>query len=200
VRRRSKPNWRRRVFILTPLLVLATYVFVVYSKVARQASSDETRHVDVIVVLGAAEYAGKPSPIYKSRLDHAAYLYKKGIAPLVITTGGHGDDPKFTEGQVGRDYLIAAGVPEAKAIAETQSENTADAAKRVAAIMRTNKLNTCLAVSDGYHLYRIKRMLETHGVTAYGAPRPAKPLSDQQRASLYLREVLSVSLWRLGIT
>jgi uncharacterized SAM-binding protein YcdF (DUF218 family) len=66
--------------------------------------------------------------------------------------------------------------------------------------MRTNKLNTCLAVSDGYHLYRIKRMLEKHGVTVYGAPRPAKPIPDRQRVGLYLREVLSVSLWRLGIT
>jgi uncharacterized SAM-binding protein YcdF (DUF218 family) len=188
------------MFIVTPLLALAGYIGVLYAQIARQAASDETRAVDVIVVLGAAEYAGKPSPIYKSRLDHAAYLYKRGIAPLVITTGGHGDDPKFTEGQVGRDYLIAAGVPEAMAIAETQSENTADAAKRVAAIMRTNKLNACLAVSDGYHLYRIKRMLENQGVTVYVAPRPAKPLTDQQRVSLYLREVLSVSLWRLGVT
>jgi uncharacterized SAM-binding protein YcdF (DUF218 family) len=179
---------------------LVTYVGVLYWHVAAQAANDETRRVDVIVVLGAAEYAGKPSPIYRSRLDHAANLYKKGVAPLVITTGGHGDDLKFTEGQVGRDYLIASGVPEAKAIAETQSEDTADAAKRVAAIMRTNKLRTCLAVSDGYHLYRIKRMLEKQGVTVYGAPRPAKPVSGQQRAALYLREVLSVTLWRLGVT
>jgi uncharacterized SAM-binding protein YcdF (DUF218 family) len=176
------------------------YAGFLYWQIAKQATNDETRQVDVIVVLGAAEYAGKPSPIYKSRLDHAAGLYKKGIAPLVITTGGHGDDPKFTEGQVGRDYLIAAGVPEAKAIAETQSEDTADATRRVAAIMRANKLRTCLAVSDGYHLYRIKRMMEKHGVTVYGAPRPAKPISAQQRAALYLREVLSVTLWRLGVT
>jgi len=154
----------------------------------------------VIVVFGAAEYAGKPSPIYKARLDHALELYKRKLAPLVITTGGHGNDPQYTEGGVGRDYLIDAGVPEAKAVAETQSEDTADSAVRVAAIMRTNRLKTCLAVSDPYHMYRIKRMMAKQGIVAYGAPRKAKPLSAWQRAGFYLREVFSLTLWRLGLT
>src|SRR5262249_1765024 len=101
----------------------------------------------------------------------------------------------------GRDYLIAQGLPEQAVIAETQSSDTADSAQRVAAIMRANTMNTCLAVSDGYHIYRIKKMMTKQGITAYGAPRPElKPLSSSQRAALYLREVVSITLWRFGIT
>jgi uncharacterized SAM-binding protein YcdF (DUF218 family) len=197
---RKKSGSRRKWLVILPVLALSGYLGYTYYLVAKQANADESRTVDVIVVFGAAEYAGKPSPIYKSRLDHAAELYKRKLAPLVITTGGHGNDPQYTEGGVGRDYLIDAGVPEAKAIAETQSEDTADSAQRVAAIMRANKLKTCLAVSDAYHLYRIKQMMAKQGVVAYGAPRKSKQLTEWQRAGFYLREVFSLTLWRLGLT
>ena len=197
---RKKSGSRRKWLVVLPLLALLTYVSYNYYRVALQANTDESRTVDVIVVFGAAEYAGKPSPIYKSRLDHATDLYQRRLAPLVITTGGHGNDPQYTEGAVGRDYLIDAGIPEAKAIAETQSEDTADSAARVAAIMRANQLKTCLAVSDAYHMYRIKQMMARQGIIAYGAPRKAKQLSTWQRAGFYLREVFSLTLWRLGLT
>lgn len=171
-----------------------------YSRVARQADLNETRAADAIVVFGAAEYAGKPSPIYRARLDHGLALYKQGLAQFVITTGGHGADEKFTEGGVGRAYLMAAGVPEAHLIAETQSADTSDSAERVATIMKANKLKSCLAVSDGYHIHRIKLMMAEQGITAYGAPRPpTKPLSRTARATYFLREVLSLTLWRLHL-
>jgi uncharacterized SAM-binding protein YcdF (DUF218 family) len=197
---RKKSGSRRNWVVTLPALALSGYIGYNYYRIAQQANTDESRNVDVIVVFGAAEYAGKPSPIYKSRLDHAAELYKRKLAPLVITTGGHGNDPQYTEGGVGRDYLVDAGVPEAKAIAETQSEDTADSAQRVAAIMHANKLKTCLAVSDAYHMYRIKQMMAKQGIVAYGAPRKSKQLTDWQRAGFYLREVLSITLWRLGLT
>jgi uncharacterized SAM-binding protein YcdF (DUF218 family) len=197
-RRKSGSRCKWLFIILT--LAVCGYVASNYYLIARQANTDESRNVDVIVVFGAAEYAGKPSPIYKSRLDHAAELYKRKLAPLLITTGGHGNDPQYTEGGVGRDYLIDSGVAESKVIAETQSEDTADSAERVAAIMRANRLQTCLAVSDAYHMYRIKKMMAKQGITAYGAPRRSKQLTDWQRAGFYLREVFSLTLWRLGLT
>src|SRR6266481_3610150 len=150
------------------LAAVLIYIGVNYFRIARQATLDETRPADVIIVFGAAEYSGKPSPIYRARLDHGLELYKQGLAPFIITTGGNGDDPTFSEGGVGREYLISAGVPESKIIAETQGEDTNESAQRVAAITRANKMTTCLAVSDGYHIYRIKRMLADDGVTAYG--------------------------------
>ncbi len=171
-----------------------------YAQVARQYDRDETRAADAIVVFGAAEYAGKPSPVYKARLDHGHALYRQGLAPLVITTGGHGDDEHFTEGGVGRDYLASVGIPAEKLIAETQSDDTSDSAERVATIMKANNLKSCLAVSDPYHIHRIKLMMAAQGITAHGAPRPlARPLSEGSRVLFTLREVLSLTLWRLHL-
>jgi uncharacterized SAM-binding protein YcdF (DUF218 family) len=153
------------------------------------------------VVFGAAEYVGRPSPVFKARLDHAVELYKKGLAPIVITTGGAGADPKFSEGEVGRDYLKSRGIPDDHLIAETQSADTAESARRVGAIMHTNRMNTCLAVSDGYHIFRIKQMLGREGITAYGAPRPnSKPLSREKRNEAVLHEIGSYTLWLMHLS
>jgi uncharacterized SAM-binding protein YcdF (DUF218 family) len=172
-----------------------TYVAITYRSVSAQAVKDEARPADVIIVFGAAEYAGRPSPAFRARLDHALDIYRQGVAPFIITTGGKGD-VKFTEGGVGRDYLVAAGVPDAKVIAETQSGDTSESAQRVATIMRANNMTTCVAVSDGYHIYRIKRMMMNQGVETYGSPR----LGGNKTPLIFLREVASITLWRLHIT
>ncbi len=194
-----KPSGRKYASWLL-LFLLTGYIAWNYREVARQADRNESRAADAIIVFGAAEYAGKPSPVYRARLDHGLALYKQGLAPFVITTGGHGDDEHFTEGGVGRSYLIAAGIPADKLIAETQSDDTSDSAERVAIIMKANNLKSCLAVSDGYHIHRIKLMMAEQGITAYGTPRPlAKPQTRVTRATLFLREVLSLTLWRLHV-
>ena len=120
---------------------------------------------------------------------------------VVITTGGAGGDPVHNEGEVGREYLLEHGVPEKSLIAETQSDDTSESAERVAVIMRRNNMHSCVAVSDGYHLFRIKRMMERQGVTVYGAPRPElKPLSRWQKMRIQMKEVLSYTLWRMHLT
>ena len=181
-------------------LVIA-YVASVYIRIVRQSGKDETRTADVIVVFGAAEYVGKPSPVFKARLDHAAELYRKGLAPVIIATGGPGADPKFSEGEVGRNYLRSIGIPDDHLIAETQSPDTAESARRVSTIMLANHMNTCLAVSDGYHIFRIKSMLSREGVTVYGAPRPnSKPLSFTKRNEAVMHEIASYTLWMLHLS
>jgi uncharacterized SAM-binding protein YcdF (DUF218 family) len=176
------------------LLAFATATFV---RIERQSWLDEARKADCIVVFGAAEYSGHPSPVLRARLDHAYDLFQRGLAPIVIATGGYGGDPRFSEGGVGRVYLMARGIPEQDIIAETQADNTDESVERVATIMNTNHMHTCLAVSDGYHIFRIKRMLERQGFTVYGAPRPqARPPSKWRQVLLILREVISYSLWR----
>ena len=183
------------------LLGVVVYTGVMYQRIRRQMWTDETRPADVVVVLGAAEYAGRPSPIFRARLDHALNLYHRGIAPMMITTGGKGDDPQFSEGGVGRKYLIEHGVPDESIIAETQSDNTDESTERVATIMQKNGMRSCVVVSDGYHLYRAKQMLGRYGLQVYGAPRPQpRPQSRWQRGFLVLREVLSYTLWRLHVT
>jgi uncharacterized SAM-binding protein YcdF (DUF218 family) len=193
-------SWKRRLLLLL-LLVVAGYVAAIYRSIVHQSSQDESRPADAIVVFGAAEYVGRPSPVYKARLDHAADLYRKGLAPIVITTGGAGADPHFTEGGVGREYLKSQGVPDDHLIAETQSPDTAESARRVSTIMRTNHMNTCLAVSDAYHIFRIKQMLAREGVTVYGAPRPnSKPAAFAKRNEAVFHEIASYTLWVLHLS
>ena len=162
---------------------------------------DEARPADAIVVFGAAEYAGRPSPVYRARLEHAYELFERGMAPLIITTGGAGGDPKFSEGQVGRDYLSKLGVPDVNLIAETQADDTGQSARRVAVILEANQLSSALLVSDAYHLYRAKRMMEREGITVYVSPRPDSiPKTRWGRLLAALREAFSYTLYRLHMT
>lgn len=141
------------------------------------------------------------SPVYRARLDHAYALYQRGLAPVIITTGGAGGDPKFSEGEVGRTHLMEHGVPERNLIAETQGHDTAESAVRVAVIMRANGLHSCIAVSDAYHVFRIRKLLQHEGIgPVYVAPRPdSKPHGPGQRMIAVLREAISYLSWRVGM-
>lgn len=198
-RRHSPRHWI--LWSIAGLITVAIIaVAVTCIKIVREASLEEVHPVDAIVVFGAAEYAGRPSPVYRARLDHAFDLFQKGIAPVVITTGGSAADPDYSEGGVGRDYLMRRGIPERNLIAETQSSDSAQSAQRVAVILRANGMQTCMAVSDEYHVFRIKELLENQGLKVYVAPRPSsRPHTRLQRAMAVLRESLSYLLWRLHL-
>ena len=183
-------------WLLWLLLAPVCFAAVAYCRILSQSVRDEARPADAIVVFGAAQYDGRPSPVYKARLDHAAQLYHRGLAPMVIITGGSGNDPRFSEGVVGREYLRTLGIPDAQLIAETQSPDTAESARRVATIMHANQMRTCLAVSDGYHIFRIKQMLGREGVTVFGAPRPnSRPQTFWKRQEAIWHEIGSYTLW-----
>src|SRR6267378_3323200 len=189
-----------RLLALTVAVVLI-YLASVCLHIVQEASQQETHPADAIVVFGAAEYAGRPSPVYRARLDHAFELFQKGLAPVVITTGGAAQDPDFSEGGVGRDYLSRRGIPEKNLIAETQSSDTAQSAIRVANIMRANGMKRCIAVSDAYHVFRIRALLEYEGVPTEVAPRPdSRPHSRWQRFAAVVREAMSYLLWEVGMT
>jgi uncharacterized SAM-binding protein YcdF (DUF218 family) len=188
------------VFCLA-LLAGAWAEWSLYAAIRRQAVNDEARAADAIVIFGAAEYNGVPSPVLKARLDHAQDLVDRDLAPVLITTGGSGGDTRFTEGGVARDYLIQQGVAEAKILSETRSDTTYESVKAVADILRQRHARTCIAVSDGFHLYRIKMMFSALGITAYASPAPDSPIEDDPSLrSLYtLREMVVTTLWRLGV-
>ena len=141
------PRWWLRLLIVVAVVV-TLFLVVTAVRVAHTASLEEIHTADAIVVFGAAEYSGRPSPVLRARLDHALDLFHHGVAPVVITTGGAAADPSFSEGGVGRDYLMRHGVPERSLIAETQGRDTAESAIRVGVIMRANGLHSCVAVSD----------------------------------------------------
>jgi uncharacterized SAM-binding protein YcdF (DUF218 family) len=164
-----------------------------------QSTMDEARTADVIVVMGAAEYRGKPSPVLRARLDHGLALYQRKLASRIVTTGGAGGDPVFTEGTVGRNYLISRGVPSEAIIVEDQGETTVHSTVAVAEIMIRMGLKSCVLVSDGYHIFRAKKMLEARGIRVYGSPRAIKPETGWRDWWLYSRQAVGYALWRLGV-
>ncbi len=198
-RQRHNP-WPLWVVAVAAVL-LAAFLAISSLQIVHEAGTREVHSADAIVVFGAAEYAGRPSPVFRARLDHAYDLFQRGAAPVVITTGGAAADPDFSEGGVGHDYLMRRGIPEPKLIAETQGSDTASSAERVAVIMRTNRMRSCVAVSDAYHVFRIRKLLEHEGVQVYVAPRPdSRPKSAWQRGLAVLREAASYTAWRLHIS
>ena|SRR5579871_431295 len=194
-------RWWLLVLILAVAAVIL-FLAITAIRIVHSASLEEIHTADAIVVFGAAEYSGRPSPVLRARLDHALDLFHRGLAPVVITTGGAAADPTFSEGGVGRDYLMRHGVPERSLIAETQGRDTSQSAARVGVIMRANGLHSCVAVSDAYHVFRIRKLLEHEGIgPVYIAPRPdSRPHSLVQREVAVLREATSYFLWRVGIT
>jgi uncharacterized SAM-binding protein YcdF (DUF218 family) len=199
--RHPRRRWLLRLGALG-LVTLAVFLGLTGIRIVREGSRQELHAADAIVVFGAAEYSGRPSPVLRARLGHAFDLFQRGLASVVITTGGAASDPSFSEGGVGRDYLQRRGIPERNLIAETQGADTAQSAVRVAVIMRANGLHSCVAVSDAYHMFRIKKLLEHEGIgPVYVSPRPeSRPHSVVQRAYAVLREACSYLLWKLGMT
>ena len=188
-----------RLLTLAIILVCGGYFASVFHDVWKQAHTDEARRADAIVVLGAAQYWGRPSPVLRARLDHAFGLYKKGLAPRIITTGGQAEGATFTESEVGREYLSQKGVPAEFVTVETIGQSTAQTAAAVGEIMDRMQLRSCIVVSDGYHIYRIKRMLEERGLSVYGSPRDDSGRDAWTQTRLYARESLGYIAWRVGI-
>lgn len=196
-----RPRWWLRLLLLAALAAGLT-VLITAVRVVHTAALREIHPADAIVVFGAAEYSGRPSPVLRARLDHALDLFHRGLAPVIITTGGAAADPSFSEGGVGHDYLMRRGVPERSLIAETQGRDTSESAERVAVIMHANGMRSCIAVSDAYHVFRIRKLLEHEGLSpVYVAPRAdSRPHSFWQRIISALREATSYLAWRMGIT
>lgn len=187
-------------FILLAVLALAGYLGYVSKEIARQSVLDESRPSDVILVLGAAEYRGKPSPVLEARLRHALSLYEQGLAPYILTTGGAGGDPRYTEAEVGRAYLTEHGVPSEDILADPEGSTTAQSLDGAAEIMHRMNLHSCLVVSDGYHIYRVKRLLQAHGIRVYGSPRPAGKTSSQMELEwMYFKQAVGFVLWQIGM-
>src|SRR5712691_8648491 len=174
---------RSLIWIAASLLILALAawfadVLSVARDIRRPSMVDEVHPADVILVLGAAEYRGRPSPVLEARLNHALFLYLQQMAPRILTTGGSGGDPTFTEGEVGRAYLSRHGVPSEAILVESEGVSTVQSTAAAAEIMRRMNMKSCIVVSDGYHIYRVKKMLEFQGMNVYGSPRPAAPRDD----------------------
>ena len=193
-------KWIVAIALLVAVAAVSLQVTQVSKEIQQESRIDEAQPADAIIVLGAAEYRGRPSPVLEARLNHALFLYLKGLAPRVITTGGAGGDPVFTEGSVGRTYLTQHGVPPEAVVVEREGESTAQSVAAVAEIMRRMNLRSAIVVSDGYHIFRVKKMLESSGLRVYGSPRPSIPPGEWRARWQDLRQAVGYLLWRVGIT
>jgi len=200
-----KPKRRKLAFVIALLLVSAfsiggaIWCHWVYVRIQAYSNLDQAAQADAIGVFGAAEYDGRPSPVYRARLDHALELYHRGIAPLIITLGGSGGDA-YSEGSVGEEYLISKGVLEEDIIAETESRNTEESARRIAVIAGANGLHRLVIVSDGTHMFRIHAICAAEGLDVLTSPRPRPAVEDKTlMAERIAHEILSYTLWRLHL-
>jgi len=194
----------RRVLKWGTLLVAAiviamfAYGFYLYGQIRDFAVRDEAHPADAIVVLGAAQYNGRPSPVLKARLDHVYDLYRSGLAHIIITTGSYGPDPNFSEAQVSTRYLVQRGVDMANIITESSSGTTYDSIQAVSGLLKAKGLKSALVVSDGFHLYRLKKMFADNGIVTYTSPAPNSPIEIEasQRFWYSIREVVLFSAYR----
>ena len=188
--------WRA---LLVPVLVVAVYLGWIAVQIHKQSSIDEARRADVIIIMGAAEYRGKPSPVLRARIDHALELWKRNLAPRILTTGGAGGDPVYTEGEVARNYLVRQGVPSEAIMVESEGSSTWQSTAIAAEMMRRTNLKSCIVVSDAYHIFRVKKMLEFRGLDVYGSPRPDET-QGWKETRLFLRQAVGYVLWQAGLT
>ena len=147
---------------------------------------------DAIVVLGAAQYVGRPSPVLRSRLDHALDLWNRNLASRLILTGGQGEGDTTSEAEVGRTYLRKKGVPERVMLLETKGRSTEESVVGVARLMRAENLHRAIVVSDPFHMLRLQILAWEHGLQVSGSPTRTSPISANR--SEVLTYVISESV------
>jgi uncharacterized SAM-binding protein YcdF (DUF218 family) len=196
---------RRTLMRLVLSAVVSSVLVIGYTsyRIWDQGGRDEARDADAIVVLGAAQYNGTPSPLFEARLDHAVKLYKDGIAPIFVVTGGKGRPrDTTTEAEAARDYAIAQGVPASKILVEDQSRTTLEQIRTVGQMLRDRGLRSAVIVSDRTHMLRSLRIARDQGIEAYGSPTTTSPaesnVRDQVEATVH--EVGALALYFVGGT
>ena len=152
----------RRALLLLVVLAVAYPAWLAF-RIWEQSHHEENHSADAIVVLGAAQYDGEPSPVFRARLNHAAYLYREGFSRTVIVTGGKQEGDRFTEAQAGAAYLAAEGIPSGDILQERRGRTTLDSLRRVKRMARLNGVRSLLLVSDPLHSERIKRIAHDLG-------------------------------------
>ena len=181
---------------LAGVVLMASLVAAIYW----QARTDQTRPVDAIVVLGTAQFNGRPGRVLQARLDRALEVYETGDAPWVVVTGGRAPGDTFTEAEAARDYLLEQGVPAEAILMENEGRDSWESMRGVAALLGDLGLSRVLLVSDGFHLFRVKLMARDLGLTAFAAPAPESPIrrGGGREFSYVVREAAAtvVHLWR----
>ena len=169
----------RRIVILGLLAFFTVWVISAVS-VLVWSSRDEARPAQAIVVLGAAQYAGKPSPVLRARLDHGLNLWERKLATVLILTGGTGFGDTTSEAAVGRTYAKKRGVPDTLILVENEGRTTSESMKAVAGMLEVRGLNSALLVSDPFHMLRLRILARRFGFTPYTSPTRTSPIEPNR--------------------
>lgn len=176
-------SWVRRALFGTVLVALllvggtATHVW-------QAARGDDRAEADMILVLGAAQYNGKPSPIFQARLRHAKQLYDQGVAKVIVTAGGNRSGDRYTEASAGADWLVEQGVPQANTLAVGEGSDTLGSLRAVATTVRARGLHTAVLVSDPWHSLRARVMADDVGLAAWTSPTHSGPIVQTRMTQL----------------
>jgi uncharacterized SAM-binding protein YcdF (DUF218 family) len=175
-RRAPLPVRAVRGVLALALLLLAGWALCV-AAIHLYGRRDEARPADAIVVLGAAHYGGRPSPVLRARLDHAIELYRDGIAPVIIMTGGRAPGDTVSEAVVSRRYALRQGVPETAVLTERGGMTTVESVEAVARLMEARGMESAVLVSDPFHMLRLKLLARQLGFRGYTSPTRTSPIS-----------------------
>jgi uncharacterized SAM-binding protein YcdF (DUF218 family) len=183
--------------VVTVLVGLVLLIGWTTFRIWEVGNHDEATRADAIVVLGAAQYNGKPSAVLKARLDHAIALYQAGLAPWLIVTGGKAEGDRTTEAASARTYAIGRGIPEAAILVEDKGRTTLESLQSVGSILRAEHLSSAIFVSDRTHMLRVLRIARDVGVTAFGSPTDTSPtdLTAGSRAEATIHELGGLALY-----
>ena len=197
-------HWFRRHPVWTAIALVGLVAFVLVGgsaitvwRAAHHDGAADVEHADAIVVLGAAQYDGTPSPLFQARLDHAALLWDQGRADLMITGGSKQPGDRFTEAEAGRDYLIAQGVPADRIVAAEIGHTTFQSLQAASHEMSDRGMDSAFLVSDPWHNARITAMASDLGLDAFASATPSADVTVRSRAQGYLRETVAYLYYRI---
>jgi uncharacterized SAM-binding protein YcdF (DUF218 family) len=185
-----------RIFLVV-FLILFAYYLVTFFQVWRAAEDDDRRHSQAIIVLGAAQFDGRPSEVFRARLDHAADLYHDGVAPTVVVTGGKQQGDRFTEAQSGADYLAGKGIDQKDILRETTGKSSWESLAASARFLKQAGIRRVVLVSDPFHSLRIRLIAEELGFDAVTSPTRTSPISGLAVWWRYATEALRVAFGRI---
>lgn len=194
-----RPSWVKRIGLaFLGLVVLAAgYYAVSLAQVVMAGRSEITEPVDAIVVLGAAQYDGRPSPQLRARLDHALELWRQGLASTIMVTGGKLPDDRFTEAETSRAYLVERGVPESAIMLENEGRTTYESLAAAAPMLLDAGLPDVVLVSDSYHLKRSDLIADGLGLNGRGSAAPDSVVTGWTSLRRHLEEAAGVAVGRI---
>ena len=179
------------------ILTATAYVFITFCSVLYVGSNDSTDAADAIVVMGAAQYDGRPSPQLAARLDHALLLFREGRAPLIPVSGGKRPGDRYTEAEASRRYLRARGVPEARIVLEVTGASTWESVANLSPVLRSEGANKVVVVTDRYHVQRTVLSLREVGFRAIGSATRTSPVVGARAIFRAAQESVGVAVGRI---